>query len=134
MFTETFFPRFTDTDALGHINNTSVPIWFEGGREPIFKVFTPDLDPKKWRLIIAKLEVNFHAQMYYGSEMEIKTFITKIGNSSFNIYQELWQNEAKCASGTTVMVHFCFKEQKSKPLPDDIISLLKPHMLIESDN
>ena len=25
-------PRFSDTDALGHINNTVYPVWFEQAR------------------------------------------------------------------------------------------------------
>ena len=55
MFSESFSPRFTDTDALGHINNTLVPIWFEGARDPIFKIFTPILDVTNWQLILAKI-------------------------------------------------------------------------------
>ncbi len=43
----TITPRFSDTDALGHINNTNVPVWFEGTRDPLFRLFTPDLSPQK---------------------------------------------------------------------------------------
>ncbi len=49
MFTHKFSPSFTDTDALGHINNTRLPVWFERARNDLFRLFTPDLDPKKWR-------------------------------------------------------------------------------------
>lgn len=130
MFSQTFSPRFTDTDALGHINNTNVPIWFEGARDPVFKLFIPDLDPKNWNLILAKIDVTFHAQMHYGSEMEIKTYIGRIGSSSFNIYQELWQNDAKCASGTAVMVHFCYDKQKPQQIPQQLITEMEPHLFM----
>lgn len=132
MFSEKFSPRFTDTDALGHINNTLVPIWFEGARDPIFKIFTPVLDVTNWQLILAKIDVIFHKQMFYGTEMEVKTYISRIGGSSFDVYQELWQNNKKCASGTAVMVHFCFKQQKPKTLPSEIISKMTPHLLIDN--
>lgn len=132
MFSDTFSPRFADTDALGHINNTNVPIWFEGGRDPVFKLFVPDLDPQKWNLILAKIDVSFHEQMHYGKKMEVKTYISRIGNSSFDVYQELWQDEIKCASGTAVMVHFCHKEQRSKPIPQNIITLMKPHIFLDN--
>ena len=59
MFTEKVIPRFSETDALGHINNTVLPVWFEAARVPIFKFFTPDLNPHNWKLIIAKVEVSF---------------------------------------------------------------------------
>jgi len=132
MFSDTFSPRFADTDALGHINNTNVPVWFEGGRDPVFKFFVPNLDPKKWNLILAKIDVSFHEQMHYGKEMEVKTYISRIGNSSFDVYQELWQDDIKCASGTAVMVHFCHKEQKSKTIPQSIITLMKSHLFLDN--
>lgn len=129
MFSESFYPKFADTDALGHINNTKIPVWFEGGRDPIFKFFNPNLDPQNWCLILAKIDITFHAQMHYGKEMEVKTYVSKIGNSSFNVYQELWQSNLKCASGTAVMVHFSFEEQKSQVIPDKIKTVLKQHLL-----
>ena len=85
MFTESFMPHFSDTDALGHINNTKIPDWFEGAREPIFRFFTPDLDPKNWHLIIAKIDVNYHRQLFFGQPVEIKTYIGRIGGASFDV-------------------------------------------------
>lgn len=129
MFSETINPRFTDTDALGHINNTTVPVWFEGAREPVFKLFTPDLDPKKWKLILAKISVDFHAQMYYGEAFELRTYISRIGGSSFDVYQELWQKGNKCASGTAVMVHFDYQENRSSAIPETIKNTMQQHLI-----
>jgi len=127
MFKEILIPRFSDTDALGHINNTKVPAWFEGAREPIFKLFIPDLDPKKWQLIIAKIEVSYHGQLFYGQEVEVRTYISRIGGASFDVYQELWQHEEKCVSGTAAMVHFDYQTQASKKIPDEIRVELSKH-------
>lgn len=128
MFTESLMPRFGDTDALGHINNTRVPVWFEGAREPIFRFFTPDLDPKNWQLIIAKVEVNYHGQLFFGQPIEIRTYVGRIGGASFDVYQELWQHGEKCVSGTAVMVHFDYQAQTSKKLSDDIREQLSKHL------
>ena len=35
MLSLTVSPRFAETDALGHINNTVIPVWFEQGRHGI---------------------------------------------------------------------------------------------------
>jgi len=131
MFTEILIPRFSDTDALGHINNTKIPVWFEGARSPVFELFTPDLNPKKWQLIIAKIEVSFHGQLFYGEKVEVRTYISRIGGASFDVCQELWQRGEKCVSGTTAMVHFCFETQKSLIIPDDIRAKLAEHMDID---
>jgi acyl-CoA thioester hydrolase len=128
MFSELITPRFSDTDALGHINNTMVPIWFEGARDPVFKLFMPELDPKNWQLILAKVTVEYHAQFFYGKQIEIKTFISRVGGSSFDVYQELWQNNEKCASGTAVMVHFCYQKQAAIKIPQDIRMTMQQHL------
>jgi acyl-CoA thioester hydrolase len=130
MFSEVVTTRFSDTDALGHINNTMVPVWFEGARDPVFKWFMPELNLKQWRLILAKIDVNFHAQIFYGKEITLRTFVGRIGGSSFDIYQELWQNDIKCASGTAVMVHFCYENQSSLKIPDDVQNEMKKHLFI----
>jgi len=127
MFSEQLMPRFSDTDALGHINNTKVPVWFEGAREPIFKLFIPDLDPKKWQLIIAKIEVFYHGQLFYGQAVEVRTYISRIGGASFDVYQELWQHGEKCVSGTAAMVNFDYKTQKSQKISAEIRDELAKH-------
>ena len=127
MFSEIITPRFSDTDALGHINNTMVPIWFEGARDPVFRLFMPELNLKEWQLILAKIDVSYHGQMFYGQALEIKTFISRVGGASFDVYQELWQHETLCASGTAVMVHYCYNKQSSKPIPELIKADLLHH-------
>lgn len=131
MFSQILETHFSDTDALGHINNRMLPIWFEGARDPVFKIFMPELDIRDWRLILAKMEVNFHAQMFYGKTVEIRSYIGRIGHSSFDVYQELWQDDVKAASGTAVMVHFNHQNQRSTPIPDDIVAQLKLHMYVD---
>lgn len=113
-------PRFNDTDALGHINNASIVTWFENARRPIFEMFIPDLDPKKWCLIIAKIEVEYLAQTNYRDSVEIQTTAEKIGNSSMTIRHNAFQNGTKVATGSVVMVHFDYQANKSKIIPDDI--------------
>lgn len=129
MFSEIITPRFSDTDALGHINNTRVATWFEGGREGIFRFFTPDLDPKKWQLIIAKVEISYLGQLFFGQPIEMRTYIKRIGGASFEVYQELWQHEEKCVTGVATMVNFDYQAQASKKISDEIRELLAEHLL-----
>jgi acyl-CoA thioester hydrolase len=108
MWQDNITPRFSDTDALGHINNTVFAVWFEGARQGVFKIFTPKLDLQRWPLIIASIKLDYHAQTQYGAEVEIRTYISRIGGSSFDVYQEAWQGGVKTVSGTAVMVQFSY--------------------------
>ncbi|HNR25323.1 MAG TPA: thioesterase family protein [Methanobacteriaceae archaeon] len=123
-------PRFGDTDGLRHINNIALAEWFELARNPLYRLFTPDLDLRyeKWKLIMVRTEFDFLGQMYYGSDVHIKTYISKIGNTSFITKHEAWQNGHLRAQGKAVIVHFDFVEQKSKSIPDHIRKMLMKHL------
>jgi acyl-CoA thioester hydrolase len=135
MFIETVTPRFGDTDGLRHINNVALVEWFEVGRNPIFRMFTPDLDLsyENWKLILVRTEFDYIGQMLYGHDVEIRSFIVHIGNSSFTIGHEAWQEGELKAKGKAVIVHFDFINQKSMPIPDAIRTKLKYHLIIEDD-
>jgi len=130
LFTQIVIPRFSETDALGHVNNTVLPVWFEEARSPIFRFFTPDLDHKKWRLIIARIEVDFVGELFYGQPVEIKTWIDRLGSSSMVIAQEAWQGNAVRAKGHAVMIHYDYGEKKSVPIPEDIRQQLAEHIIV----
>ncbi|ATC93195.1 acyl-CoA thioesterase [Pseudoalteromonas tunicata] len=129
MFIEKIAPRFSETDVLGHINNTVLPVWFEAARVPIFKFFTPNLDPHQWRLIVAKIEVTFKGELFYGQDVEVKTMIEKIGGSSFVILQQAWQHGQCCAEGKTVMVRYDFANKCSQALNEQERDALSAHLI-----
>ena len=88
MFSKTVTPRFGDVDGLRHINNTRLPLWFELGREPLFRLFNPDMQLDNWNLIMAHIDVDFVAPMGLGADIEIRTVVAKIGTTSFTVSQE----------------------------------------------
>lgn len=128
MFSLTLEPRFDETDALGHINNTVLPAWFEQARTPIFRFFTPDLDVDKWVLILAKISVEYKKELFYAKEVEIKTFVERIGNSSFEVYQEAWQDGELGALGHSTLVHFDHQAKCSKPIEGEVRKQLEQHI------
>jgi acyl-CoA thioester hydrolase len=131
MYTLTITPKFGDIDGLGHVNNTVIPQWFEQARNAIFRYFNPDLDLKCWNLILARIEVDFISQIFYNMDVTIHTFISRIGRSSFEVYQEAWQNGKFCSKGKAVLVHFDFALQKSVVIPDSIRVMLQEHLSVE---
>ena len=128
MFIEKITPRFCETDALGHINNIAYLSWFEGARNSIFKIFVPDLNIAKWNMILAHMEIDYLAQGEYQFEVEVKTRIEKIGNSSLNVIHEAHQQGKIIAKCSLVMIHFNYETNKSAPIPDDIRAKLQEHL------
>ena len=134
MFRMKITPRFCDTDALGHISNTVIPCWFEGARDPVFRLFSADLDPKKWQLILAKYDIEFLAQLYYGRDVEVHTYLSHIGQSSMHILQQIWQDDVKAVQGTTVLVHFDYQLNKATRIPAVIRKQLQSHLIADKSN
>lgn len=131
MYSVTLNPAFYDTDGLGHINNTRVPQWFEGARNELFRIFTPDLDTKKWQLILARIEVDYFRELFYGREVEVRTYVCNIGNSSFTVLQEAWQDGKMNACGKAFMVRYDFANGRAMSLTDEQKGMLNVHFKAE---
>ncbi len=118
MFTEVIQPRFLETDALGHINNNTYGVWFEAVRDPFFKIFMPDADIKKWNLIMAHSSFDFLKEVFWGTDVIVKSAISKIGNSSLDLSHAVYQNGKLCTIGKVVMIHYNLETKKSMTIPD----------------
>lgn len=129
MFEQIISPRFSETDALGHISNTTLPVWFEAARQPVFELFQPGLKVEDWPLILARMEVDFTAQLFYGQDVSLRTGIKKLGNSSLVVYQEAWQAGKLAARGHTTLVHFDYRAQKAAPITGALRDRLTEHLL-----
>lgn len=127
MYSEMITPRFGDVDGLGHINNTVMPLWFEQARNPIFRIFNPEFDLNHWNLIMARIEIDFLKQLFFNQDVEIKSWISHIGHSSFEVTQEAWQNGEVGARGKAVCVYFDFDNQKPANIPEKFRSQLMKH-------
>lgn len=128
MYKHTIQPRFNETDALGHISNTVLPSWFEAARAPLFEDIIPGWTVGNWPIILAHIEVDFIQQIFVGTDVDITTQIQKVGNSSFTVYHEAFQNSKIVASGNAVLVFFDFKAQKTTPIPNEIRAILTKNL------
>lgn len=128
MYEITITPNFGDIDGLRHVNNTMLPVWFEQARMRLYQICNPTMSLEDWNLILAHIDVDFLGQLRLGAEVVIRTEVTKIGNTSFTVKQEAWQEGRLGARGTTVVVHFDFATNKPTPLPAADRAELAKHM------
>jgi acyl-CoA thioester hydrolase len=128
-------PRFGDIDGLGHVNNVVLAGWFELARNPLFRIFEPNLDlsHEKWPLIMAHTDYDFTDQIFFQYEVELRTSIDRIGTKSFTIYHEAWQEGRLCTKGKAVVVYFDFLKNMSIPIPEEKKKLLEKHLLTASE-
>ena len=125
LLTTIITPRVSETDGVGHINNVYVPIWFEAGRRKIFEIFSPNLSFKQWKLALVNINIDYLDQLFLSDEVSIKTWINKIGNSSFQIGEKIEQTERICAVGKATYVHYNFDKKVVKMLTPEMRSALE---------
>ncbi len=94
-------PRISESDGLQHISNTVLPVWFEKGREPIFRLFTKNLFFNEWALILAHIDIDYKQQIYYQFPVTVYTWIEAIGSTSFTVGHSAEQQDQMYSSGTT---------------------------------
>ena len=132
LFRTRIHPRFCDTDALGHIGNTVVPVWLLEGRESLLKLFVPDLDFRKSSLVVVRTEIDFLGELRFGADVEVATALEKIGNSSLVVLQDVHQDgEVRCRARTT-MVNFDAQARKSQPITDAVRKQLEEHRVADT--
>lgn len=121
--------RFSETDALGHINNTSYFIYLEDARIKFFETIGFEMDAKEWRYILASTKCDFIDQGYFNQLLKVRTKVSHIGNKSFTLEHEIIdsKNNHLIARGTAVMVYFDFEKQKSEPIPELLRVELERH-------
>ena len=125
MLTQNIMPRFSETDALGHINNNTYGVWFEAAREPIYKLFLPNLNIKKWCLVMAHSSNDFLKEVFWGEEVIVKTAVSKIGNSSFELKHAVYQKGVLCTSSKTVLIHYDFDSKIAIKIPEINAKIIK---------
>ncbi|MEI5100641.1 thioesterase family protein [Streptomyces sp. PmtG] len=116
----TISPRFSEVDVLGHVTNSAVPVWFEHGRMPIFRLFGKEPNLRDLSLILRRYEVDFTRQILASADVTIETKVAKIGTTSLTIEQVATQNGAEVAHGTCVMVHFDYARETTTRIPDHL--------------
>lgn len=133
MYRLTINPRFGDLDILGHVNNAVPATWFELARNPLFLIFDPELrfDKKTFPLIMAHTDYDYTGQLSFTPEVEIRSWICRIGTKSFTVHQEAWQQGRLCVKGNAVIVHYDFNTETTTPIPEDKKKMLMEHYVAD---
>ena len=133
MYEMVITPRVSETDLVGHINNTTLPVWFEAARAPIFDLFNPNQDYENWKMIIVKSTLEFQRQIVYGKNVVVKTWVKNIGNASLVLHEELYQEGILCAVNEAVYINFNLKTKEAEMIPLTIRNELLVHFYDHND-
>lgn len=123
--------RFGDLDALQHLNAPKYFSYLEEGRLQLFRELSGKLSLEDIDFIVARLEGDFISPIHLDDEVVLGTGITKIGNTSVSIYQELYANGKLCFKGKSVIVFYDFEKKIKKKVPKVVVKNAKDYILEE---
>lgn len=106
--------RYADTDRQGHVNNAVFATFLETGRVEL--LLGDALAEEGAAFVIARLELDFLAEITWPGDVEIGTAVTDVGRSSMKLIQKVFQNGAPVAKAVTVIVQMNEDTRKSHPL------------------
>jgi len=108
--------RYADTDRQGHVNNAVFATFLETGRVEILYDPAAPLAEDDASFVIAKLSVDFKAEIRWPGEVVIGTRVGRVGRSSVTLEQAIFQQDTCVALAETVIVQMDERTRRSRPL------------------
>jgi acyl-CoA thioester hydrolase len=118
-------PRFSDTDALGHVNNQSFAAYAELGRLDFVNHL---FDRSVGTIILASLYLDFRRQVRFPEPLHIETWVAKLGSSSITLQQIIYASGERAADVKSVVVYFDYATAKPRELTAEIRTTLAPYV------
>ena len=103
--------RFRDCDAMGHVNNAVYSTYLEQARIAILG----DLGT----YILARVEIDFRAELRSGEEVAVLSRCSRIGTKSFELEHEIWAADRLVAEAKSVLVGYDYRTGSSVPLSEN---------------
>ena len=114
--------RYGDTDRQGHVNNAVFATFFETGR--VSFLFDPSILPEGTMLVIARLVIDFRAELTWPGQVEIGTRVEGISNRSFTLSQAIFHNGKCAATAESTIVLVDESTRRSTPLSEELVNAL----------
>ena len=112
--------RFSDVDQLGHVNNSVYFSLYDLGKTAYMRdVLGERVDYRRTSMVVANLNANFFAPVFFTDRLAIETSTVHLGIKSFVLWQRAVcedSGEVKCEC-RTVMVAFDVETQQAIPIP-----------------
>lgn len=120
-------PRFCDTDAAGHINNTAVAEWLEVGRMK----FMMAVFAKPVPIMLRRIEIDYDRELTHRAPATVRTGVEKVGARTVTLRQEIWQHDTCCARAIAVDCYYDRNTRRAAPIPEELLAIYRQHMFAE---
>lgn len=122
--------RFSDLDAMRHVNNATFLTYLEEARIAYYKdIFDMPKKGLDFSAVVAKIEISYLQPIVLGEEVEVLTKTTKFGRKSSDLVNLITveRNDHKviAAQALTKLVSYDYETLKSTETPENVINKIK---------
>jgi len=117
--------RFADTDRHGHITNTVFAACCQNARMELLCDPTRVPIPPNTHFVIARLVLEFRAELHWPGMVEVGTRIARIGRASVTVAQALFTKGNCVATAESVVALMDQTTRRSLRLPPETVEALR---------
>jgi acyl-CoA thioester hydrolase len=116
--------RFSDLDAMEHVNNATYLTYLEEARIRYFnELFNREEGSLDYKAVIGRIEIDYIFPIVLGDDVEVYTRISKLGNRSADVLHFIMIRKdkelIKAAFSSTKLVYYDYKTKKTMNIPED---------------
>lgn len=119
--------RYSDMDAMGHLNNAVYATLFEAGRVDYLQQILTEVTPKDAGYVIVKLTIEFKAEAHYPGIAFISTSIIRVGGSSMTYEQTVSIDGRVVATAESICALFSLTRRKAMRCPEALRARIAQH-------
>jgi acyl-CoA thioester hydrolase len=120
--------RFCDLDALGHVNNNAMGMYFENARAKLFSLVTPGWPWGESIFVLVRTCISFKHELNLPARVKLGTCITKIGTTSLHVANALYRAETPISYSESISVLIDQKKRAPVKISDDLREILNPYL------
>ena len=119
--------RFSDTDAMGHVNNAAYLSYLEEARFGYMRKLFDVKDWSKIGIILARVEIDYRSPAFCGETVVVGIRTSKVGGASFEASYRLEDKATGrlVAEAKSVQVWYDYKSSKVSRIPAEAAERLR---------
>ena len=129
-FSQAIEVRFSDLDALGHVNHAVFITYLEQARWRWWEQFLAGRPFLEEGFLIARVEIDYRKPILLDDAIRVEMRCTQVGNTSFTVgYTVIRErDQVVLAEAHTVQVSMDFQSQRPRPLRPATLAWLKEQL------
>lgn len=108
--------RFADLDAIGHVNNNAIGVYFEQGRVQLLNESFDAVVP--WTVVVARTVTEFKAELLYPATVRVGLRVLRFGTTSMTLGCAIFHGDCLIATQEAVSVIVDRATHRPVPVPD----------------